>query len=261
MGLTVRVGGLVFLIRSKSMYVQYRTIVAALFACLVTMVMADSANSASGLYDFASQYPGFGQSQNDAPQPVIMPTMSLQGNSESNSVTIAPDSVQKPDVSTNSDTSIISELRFGVFAHNAGPIASKTESGVDLNFETLFTSPDLFDAIGEPRPFAGASVNAGDDTSFLYGGLMWDFDIVGDVFSSVSLGMAVHNGNDGKETDSDGRRALGCRWLFRESVELGYRITEDIALAAFLDHVSHGGLCSDRNRGMDNSGIRLHYRL
>lgn len=191
-----------------------------------------------------------------------MPAPTIPGNPTSyNTVAPTPVSPSSPEVAGYTEDSTFSELRLGVLAHNVGPIASKTEEGVDLNVEVLFAVPDLFNTIGEPRPFVGASVNIGDDTSFLYGGLMWDFDFTNDIFASLGLGMAVHNGNDGRETDSEGRRALGCSWLFRESVELGYRISDDVAIAAFLDHVSHGGLCSSRNRGMDNTGVRLHYKL
>lgn len=156
---------------------------------------------------------------------------------------------------------IISELRIGLFAHNARPFGSKEEGGADLNLEILFQNPKLFSKIGAPRPFIGTSINTAGDTSFLYSGLMWDFDITEPIFISLGLGMTIHNGNSGDTTDSEGRRALGCWWLFREYLELGLRIQEHVAIAVYSDHSSHGGVCGDRNRGMDNTGLRLHYKF
>ncbi|MCK6449881.1 MAG: hypothetical protein L6R19_03320, partial [Alphaproteobacteria bacterium] len=46
----------------------------------------------------------------------------------------------------------VSELRFGILAHNKGPIASSTESGAQINMEARFRSPDIFKIILEPRP-------------------------------------------------------------------------------------------------------------
>ena len=155
----------------------------------------------------------------------------------------------------------MSELRVGLFAHNVGPITSKEERGVDLNVEVHFQGPKLFDTIGNPKPFIGASINMAGYTSFVYNGLMWDFDITDTVFIGLGLGMALHNGNSGNTTDSEGRRALGCWWLFRESLELGLRIQERVAIAIYLDHASHAGFCGSRNRGMDNTGLRLHYKF
>lgn len=161
----------------------------------------------------------------------------------------------------DSRPSLISEFRIGLLAHNVGPIATKEEQGVDLNLELLFQSPSLFDSIGEPRPIIGTSINSVGDTSFVYSGLMWNFDISTSFFTGVSFGMAIHNGNSGDVMDEEGLRALGCWWLFRESIEIGFRLNKQISIALFLDHVSHGGLCSDANFGMDNTGLRLHYKF
>jgi len=73
--------------------------------------------------------------------------------------------------------------------------------------------------------------------------------------------MTVHNGNSGVTSDGDGLTTLGCWWLFRESLELGYKVEKQVSIALFWDHVSHGDICSDRNSGMDNMGIRLHYKF
>lgn len=155
----------------------------------------------------------------------------------------------------------IAEVRVGILAHNVGPIASKEEHGADINMEIHFQSPKLLSAVGEPKPFIGTTINMIGDTSFLYAGFMWDFDITASFFASLGLGMTVHNGNSGGESEGDGLTTLGCWWLFRESIEFGYKVDEQISIALFFDHVSHGDLCSDRNSGMDNTGLRLHYKF
>lgn len=221
-------------------------------------VMSRPSAAGTGLYDF-SIYPEFsGLADPETPAPTaVSPVIPDQPSVQSDS-TVSQSSPQTAEVDAGDDP-WISELRFGVLAHNFGPLASKTESGIDVNPEILFHSPDFLAPIWEPRPMLGATINTIGDTSILYGGLMWTFDLWWDTFIDFSFGMAVHDGNSGSDTDEEGRRALGCSWLFRESIELGYRFDSTYAVALYLDHVSHGGLCDDRNRGMDNSGIRLHY--
>lgn len=214
---------------------------------------AGNALAGTGVYDF-SIYPEFANSESASPSSTSSPV----------SEPVSP-TAQQPAVSVaeseQDDEPLISEIRFGVLAHNYGPLASRTETGVDINPELLFRSPEYLDVLWAPRPMAGAVINTNGDTNFLYGGLMWDFDIVGDVFGAFSFGMAIHDGNYGDDEDDEGLRALGCKWLFRESIEAGYRFTETVAMSLYLDHVSHGGICGDRNRGMDNSGARIHYRF
>ncbi|MEQ8667414.1 MAG: acyloxyacyl hydrolase [Rhodospirillales bacterium] len=212
---------------------------------------AGDAAAGTGIYDF-SIYPEFAGSQTSTVSAPTGQTVQAGARPQQQPAVIAPALAENHDP-------LISEIRFGVLAHNVGPLASRTEDGIDINPEILFRSPDFLEAIWSPRPMIGATISIGDDTSILYSGLMWRLDLFTDVFADLSFGMAVHNGNAGEEPDSEGRRALGCRWLFRESVELGYKINETYAVAAYLDHVSHGGLCSDRNRGMDNTGVRVHY--
>ena len=53
---------------------------------------------------------------------------------------------------------------------------------------------------------------------------------------------------------------FGCRLLFRESLELGWRFNQRHSISAMIDHISNGGLC-DANDGMDNAGIRYGYKF
>ena len=71
-----------------------------------------------------------------------------------------------------------------------------------------------------------------------------------------SLGGAIHDG----ETTADklDRKELGCQVLFRESLDVGYRIAGRHAVMAHLDHVSNAKLCSE-NEGLKTIGIRYGY--
>ncbi len=159
----------------------------------------------------------------------------------------------------------LSEIRLGVLKHSV-PISTSTpkEKGIDGNVEVLFTSPGWLGWMWSPRPHIGASFNASsDDTDMAYSGLTWEWQPFGNFFIDASLGFAVHNGRlhvDGADEDSGRRREFGCKALFRESIEFGYRIKKRHSLSAIWDHVSHGGLCDDENEGMDNAGLRYGYK-
>jgi len=176
----------------------------------------------------------------------------------------ATETAQKPQPSTGK-WGWLSEIRLGVLKHSAA-ISTNTpkEKGVDGNIEVLFTSPDWLGWMWSPRPHIGASFNASsDDTDQVYSGLTWEWNPLGDFFIDASLGFSAHNGRlhvDGADEDSGRRREFGCKVLFRESVELGYRIMKRHSVSLIWDHISHGGLCDDENEGMDNAGVRYGYR-
>ena len=111
----------------------------------------------------------------------------------------------------------------------------------------LFTPPDLLRIIGSPRPHIGADINTSGNTSDGYFGLTWGITLIqslfgsGDgVFVNGSLGGAFHDGFH--RHAPAGRKRLGSRILFRESVELGYQLTPTISVSAFVDHISNANL-------------------
>jgi len=147
-----------------------------------------------------------------------------------------------------------------VLAHDEGPFSSNKESGVDLNLEVLFTSPDVLKAIWSPRPHFGLTGNTAGDTDQVYAGLGWQWDFFKDWFAGFTLGGAVH---DGKLRTHDGARdkkELGCRVLFRESADLGYRLGGPHSLMLSFSHISNAKLCGV-NEGLENVGIRYGYRF
>jgi len=152
----------------------------------------------------------------------------------------------------------LSEVRVGALAHDEGPFSHKKESGIDANVELLFNSPDFLKIIWSPRPHIGGNVNSSGDTSQGYVGLSWEWEFWRFMFGGFSLGGAVHTG---ETTNAPlDRKELGCRVLFRESVELGVRFAERHSVSAFLDHISNAKLCST-NEGLENLGVRYGYKF
>lgn len=154
----------------------------------------------------------------------------------------------------------LSEFRLGILAHNIGPIASAREDGAQINAELRFKSPPLFEYILSPRPHIGASINTAGDTSFLYLGLTWTWNITDALFLDLSFGGAIHDGWLTSHEPEPDRRLMGSRLLFRESLELGYRFFDRHSLSLMLDHVSNAGL-SHKNQGNDDVGLRYGYRF
>jgi len=56
------------------------------------------------------------------------------------------------------------------------------------------------------------------------------------------------------------RKSLGSHILFREALELGYRITPVYQISVLVDHVSNGGLAK-QNQSINDLGVRLGVRF
>lgn len=153
---------------------------------------------------------------------------------------------------------VYSEIRLGVLVHDAGLVTVEKERGYDANVELLFTSPAALDAIGAPRPHLGASVNSVGDTDQVYGGLTWSYDVTDKLFGEGSLGGAIHDGKLNKK--DPGRKALGSRVLFRESLSVGWRFDAHHSLSLMVDHISNANL-APHNAGLDGLGLRYGYRF
>lgn len=160
----------------------------------------------------------------------------------------------------------LSEIRLGALKHSA-PISTNTpkEKGIDGNIEILFISPGWLDWAWSPRPHIGASFNASsEDTDQIYSGLTWEWVPYKNFFIDASFGFSGHNGRlhvDGSDENAGRQREFGCKVLFRESIEFGYRILSHHSVSLMWDHISHGGLCDDENEGMDNAGMRYGYKF
>jgi lipid A 3-O-deacylase len=182
--------------------------------------------------------------------------------------TSAPATTSAPAASSGSGK-WISELRGGILKHSISPIGHDAkETGVDGNLEVLFASPGWLSWLLKPRPQIGASFNgSNNNTDVLYAGLQWEWTFWKSFFFDFSFGGAVHNGELSYDASvvfpeyANRRRELGCRALFRESFELGWRFWERHNLSVMWSHYSHGGICGDQNEGLDNLGMRYGYRF
>ncbi|MGE5517302.1 MAG: acyloxyacyl hydrolase [Bacteroidota bacterium] len=152
----------------------------------------------------------------------------------------------------------VDEIRLGLANHDISFLGHGKEGGVDIGAEVLFQSPELLKSLWSPRPHVGVSVNTEGDTSQLYAGLSWQFQPVEPLFIEFSLGGAVHNGTL-NSSDPDVKQ-LGSRALFRESVSLGWHVTERHSVMLTFDHESNAGL-ADHNAGLNNFGLRWGYRF
>ena len=154
--------------------------------------------------------------------------------------------------------SALSEVRGGILAHDRGPFTNNEEGGADINLEALFRSPDFLGSIGSPRPHLGFSVNTSGDTDQFYAGLTWEWQFWRRLFAGFGLGGAIHDGET--ETSRTDRKELGCRVLFRGSLELGYRLTRRHGVSLFYDRISNLDIC-DHDEGLETAGVRYGYRF
>ena len=152
---------------------------------------------------------------------------------------------------------ILDEVRLGVLGHDIGLGVHHREDGVDLNGELLFAVPPPLDKLGAfaPRPHLGVTVNSGGKNSFVYGGLTWTLPL-GRFFGNLGFGGAVHDGPDQSVTDD--HKGLGTRFLFHESLELGWRLTADLRISFYLEHVSNADT-GTHNPGLTNAGLRMGF--
>lgn len=164
---------------------------------------------------------------------------------------------QSPDIWTRS---ILDEVRLGVLAHDIEP--NPNESGVDFNMELLFKRPTatygslLANIVLRPRFHVGASINLDGDTNQLYAGLTWDIPLAPKWSLEVSFGGALHDG----PTDASGAFSYGCALSFRESISLGYQVSDRWRVYGTVTHMSNAGLC-DFNSGLTSAGVRFGYTL
>ena len=149
-------------------------------------------------------------------------------------------------------------IRAGILAHDV-PVWSRTrqEGGVDFNAEFIFGFPNCQLFYGIMRTNLGFSLNNQGDTSKIYSGLLWEYIWDSGLFLNLGLGLAAH---DGKLDDSNDKKALGSRILFRIPLEIGLLFTRHQGVSMMFDHVSNAYL-ADPNEGLDTIGLRYTYRF
>lgn len=154
----------------------------------------------------------------------------------------------------------IYEFRAGLLAHDTDHIwnGNRKEHGVDINAEIVFSRPSVSIFSSTVRPNFGLSVNTNGDTSKIYGGLLWEFEMTCGLFLNLGVGAALHDGTLG--TSREDKRELGSRILFRIPVEIGYTLHDCHRVSIAIDHVSNAGL-ADHNEGLNSIGLLYGYRF
>lgn len=167
---------------------------------------------------------------------------------------------------------VVDEVKGGVLLHDALRHSDESQT-IDLNAELVFaplwrfeTGNRFLDFLVNPRPMVGGSLHTEGDTHQAYGGLDWMHQFGNGFFAEASFGITVHSGRLEQERTASGafvserQVSLGNRWLFRESLDLGYRFAGKHGLALHYSHMSNAGLDSD-NDGMDFVGLRYSYKF
>ncbi len=166
------------------------------------------------------------------------------------------------------------EVKLGVLSHDVHFLGGK-EHGADINPEVIFASPVSNEWVGtlpaylswafQPRPTVGAELNTAGDTNQFYFGLTWTWQLFSNVLQpedGITFSIFFGPGfNDGLiSTSQPDRKSLGSNVLFREALEIGYRITPVYQISGFFDHVSNAGLAK-QNQSINDVGIRLGIRF
>ena len=150
------------------------------------------------------------------------------------------------------------EIRTGILAHDV-PVWSRSsmEAGVDFNVEFIFGFPKFKLLSGIVRANLGFSLNNQGDTSKVYSGLLWEYMWDSGLFLNLGLGLSAHNG---ELDNSDDKKELGSRILFRIPIEIGLLFTRHQGVSIMFDHVSNAYLAYP-NEGLDTIGLRYSYRF
>jgi len=168
----------------------------------------------------------------------------------------------------------IDSVRVGVMQHNICVIDCKNadkEDGPSIVGEARFASPDWLGWAGSPHPYLMASANTAGNTSYVAGGLEWDFEVAPGWHVEPGFGYALHdgyiqnkfaNGTPESLAFSEEHVLLGSRDLFRSSLALTWDMSNDFALQAIYEHLSHGQvLGTGRNQGLDEIGLRAVWKF
>lgn len=177
---------------------------------------------------------------------------------------IPSETAQAPTPQANTDATesrgegLISEIRIGGALHDTGPFSTNEEDGFDGTIEILFGSPDFLSFLWSPRPHIGGQIHSEDQTHQAYAGLTWEWTFWDGFFFDFSFGGAYHTGDT--DGDSVDRKDLGCPFLFREAIDLGYRFADRHGISVYFSHISNANLC-DENEGLESVGARYGYRF
>ena len=196
-------------------------------------------------------------------------------------ITVFPNETKAFEDKTTKKFMSLYEVKQGVLAHDRGWFGKNREGfGPDYNFELMFNSPNFLRKIGAPKPILGLTQTSTSGSSLYYGGITWDWNMSENWFLTGTTGIAYTNGltklpkgavPGGDQCpdrgvfcaadDPDKKIQFGSQWLHRGAIELGWNFYGNDTISLMFSHVSHAGILSDKNHGMDEFGIRYGYRF
>jgi len=129
-----------------------------------------------------------------------------------------------------------------------------------VQFDAYFRIPeiDALSWIGTPRPHVGGVLNLRGRESYAHLGLNWHFPLGDVLFTEAGVGVGIHDGALNGATYP--LRNLGCRTLVHWNWAVGWNLSEDVTLAANVQHMSNTFACSP-NDGINNFGLQLGYKF
>lgn len=157
---------------------------------------------------------------------------------------------------------IFDELRFGASASIQD--GRTREEGVFPEITVFFDPFGLNEAIGwrqqlgRPRIDVGTSIGTSGSATQVHAGFSWTVDFNEKVFAEAGFGGVWHDGS--LRNNEDGPN-LGCHFLFREYVGVGYRLDAHWNVVGQVAHASHANLCDGPNNGMTRAGIQVGYKF
>lgn len=166
---------------------------------------------------------------------------------------------------------VLSEIKGAVIIHDVlrdndakdGEANSVDIGGELLSIPIIFANPDntFLRILSQPRAHLGGLANTSGHTSQGYLGLTWDHQFESRVFVEFAFGFALHDGQLKGEVPPNNRPNLGSQVLFREGLDVGYRLESGHSIAVHASHISNAGWFAKENDGMNFVGARYGYRF
>ena len=166
-------------------------------------------------------------------------------------------------------STILDEVRFGVFQHDTNLIGVQKELGVDYALEILTRPIIRSRLLGSPRLVIGGAVNSAGRTNQIYAGFVGRFYLFRDVVARHDgfffEGTVGADWNDGKLNVlgtplAQDWKSHGSHFLIRSGLGAGYRFDETWSATLNFNHISNAGLAYP-NEGSNDLGLSIGMKI
>ncbi|MCI5047696.1 MAG: acyloxyacyl hydrolase [Aquisalinus sp.] len=168
----------------------------------------------------------------------------------------------------------IEEFRIGIAKHDVELTGDDPrESGVNIQPQIVFTSPDFLSFIASPNPYLIASINSDGETNFAGGGLLYKRDFgQTDWFWELDGGLVYQDGRTDLPPPieaAERERILATEITFGSELQfhfvagVGKAVSDKWDIQAYFEHLSHGQILGDteKNEGVENVGLKFGRRF